>query len=168
MLRALEARARSEHQAGGDWDKLAWPAALERQVLWRVDLEEPQSTQHIRPSRDGLKVGGPPARSPRWRPYDGALFRRAPASGPASRSSRTRRPVSTHPRPARHHTRDKLTVSRVWRRSIPNPSRTKDGVTSSLFHRIGGGARRRRSCLVRIAQDYLAEGLRATDDPRGG
>ena len=61
MLRALEGGLDREHQAEPE-DKLACLTALERKVLW-LSTWMIHHANHLRPSRDGLKVGGHQASS---------------------------------------------------------------------------------------------------------
>src|ERR1700730_96331 len=61
MLRALEGGLGREHQAEPE-DKLACLTALERKVLW-LSTWMIHNANHLRPSRDGLKVGGHQASS---------------------------------------------------------------------------------------------------------
>src|SRR5436189_6447678 len=61
MLRALEGGLGREHEAEPE-DKLACLTALERKVLW-LSSWMIHNANHLRPSRDGLKVGGHQASS---------------------------------------------------------------------------------------------------------
>ena len=61
MLRTLEGGLAREHRAEPD-DKLACLTALERKVLW-LSTWMIHNANHIRPNRDGLKVGGHQASS---------------------------------------------------------------------------------------------------------
>src|SRR6516225_11453686 len=56
MLRTLEGGLAREHRAEPD-DKLACLTALERKVLW-LSSWMIHNANHVRPNRDGLKVGG--------------------------------------------------------------------------------------------------------------
>src|SRR5437764_13086994 len=61
MLRALEGGLGQEHQAETE-GKLNCLTALERKVLW-LSTWMIHNANHVRPSRDGLKVGGHQASS---------------------------------------------------------------------------------------------------------
>src|SRR5690349_19638407 len=61
MLRALPG-GRSREQAAPAADKLAYLQALEKKVLW-LSTWMIHNANHLRPSRDGLKVGGHQASS---------------------------------------------------------------------------------------------------------
>src|SRR5882762_10821990 len=61
MLRAFDGGLGREHEAEPE-DKLACLTALERKVLW-LSTWMIHHANHLRPSRDGLKVGGHQASS---------------------------------------------------------------------------------------------------------
>ena len=61
MLRALEGGLDRALEAG-EHDKLGCLAALERKVLW-LSTWMIHNANHLRPNRDGLKVGGHQASS---------------------------------------------------------------------------------------------------------
>src|SRR5437762_13336854 len=61
MLQALESGAASEQETEAQ-DRIACLTALERKVLW-LSTWMIHNANHLRPNRDGLKVGGHQASS---------------------------------------------------------------------------------------------------------
>src|SRR4029077_1288679 len=126
MLRALDGGLGRERQAEPE-DKLACLTALERKVLW-LSTWMIHNANHLRPSRDGLKVGGHQASSASVATLMNALYldvMRAP----------DRVAVKPHAAPVfhalqyllGHQTRDKLERFRSLGGAQAYPSRTKDG-----------------------------------------
>src|SRR5271169_1595897 len=126
MLRILEGGLGQEHQTASD-DKLACLGALEQKVLW-LSTWMIHNANHLRPSRDGLKVGGHQASSASVATLMTALY--LEIMRPQDRVA-----VKPHAAPVfhalqyllGHQTRDKLERFRAFGGAQAYPSRSKDG-----------------------------------------
>src|ERR1700692_1509458 len=126
MLRALPG-GRSQQLGAAAPDKLELLQALERKVLWLSTWSIHQAN-HLRPSRDGLKVGGHQASSASVATVMTALY--LDVMRPQDRVA-----VKPHAAPVfhalqyllGHQTRDKLERFRALGGAQAYPSRTKDG-----------------------------------------
>src|SRR6266702_7752273 len=164
MLRALPGgRAREPEAASAD--KLAHLQALERKVLW-LSTWMIHNANHLRPSRDGLKVGGHQASSASVATLMTALY--LDVMRPQDRVA-----VKPHAAPVFHalqyllgqQTREKLEQFRAFGGAQSYPSRTKDGEnvdfsTGSVGLGVG------MILITSIAQDYLRL-KHLTDTPPG-
>src|SRR5712671_8165697 len=164
MLRALEGGLDRALEAG--WrDKLECLAALERKVLW-LSTWMIHNANHLRPSRDGLKVGGHQASSASVATLMTALY--FDVLRPQDRVA-----VKPHAAPVFHalqyllgrQTRDKLERFRAFGGAQSYPSRTKDGdIVDFSTGSVGLGVG--MTLFSSIAQDYLRL-HHLTDTPPG-
>ena len=166
MLRAL-AGGVAEEPRGESEDRLACLRALERKVLW-LSTWMIHNANHLRPSRDGLKVGGHQASSASVATLMTALY--FDVLRPQDRVA-----VKPHASPVfhaiqyllGHQSRDKLERFRAYGGAQSYPSRTKDGdavdfSTGSVGLGVG------MTLFSALAQDYVRlKGLAATDAPPG-
>src|SRR5437667_4820973 len=166
MLRALEGGLGRERQAEPG-DKLACLMALERKVLW-LSTWMIHNANHLRPSRDGLKVGGHQASSASVATLMTALYFDVlrPQDGVA---------VKPHASPVfhaiqyllGHQSREKLERFRAFGGAQSYPSRTKDGETVD-FSTGSVGLGVGMTLFTSMAQDYLRlKGVVPTNDPPG-
>jgi pyruvate dehydrogenase E1 component len=165
MLRALNGR--SDENAGEPGERLANLAALDKKVLW-LSTWMIHNANHLRPSRDGLKVGGHQASSASVATLMTALY--FDVLRPQDRVA-----VKPHAAPVfhaiqyllGHQTRDKLERFRGFGGAQSYPSRTKDGAlvdfsTGSVGLGVG------MTLFASLVQDYLRlKGLVPTDRPPG-
>src|SRR6266849_10206437 len=166
MLRALEGGLDRALEAG--WrDKLERLAALERKVLW-LSTWMIHNANHLRPSRDGLKVGGHQASSASVATLMTALY--FDVLRPQDRVA-----VKPHASPVfhaiqyllGHQNREKLERFRAFGGAQSYPSRTKDGETVD-FSTGSVGLGVGMTLFTSMAQDYLRlKHLVPTDDPPG-
>src|SRR6266571_5316864 len=120
MLRALPGGRAREPEAAPE-DKLALLQALERKVLW-LSTWMIHNANHLRPSRDGLKVGGHQASSASVATLMTALY--LDVMRPQDRVA-----VKPHAAPVFHalqyllgqQTREKLEASARWAGRKPTP-----------------------------------------------
>src|SRR5262250_67292 len=125
MLQALETGVGPEQQAAPQ-DKIAVLTALERKVLW-LSTWMIHNANHLRPNRDGLKVGGHQASSASVATLMTALY--FDVLQPADRVA-----VKPHASPIFHaiqyllgrQSREKLERFRAYGGAQSYPSRTKD------------------------------------------
>src|SRR5271163_160052 len=166
MLRALEGSLDREHEIEAG-DKLLCLNALERKVLW-LSTWMIHNANHLRPSRDGLKVGGHQASSASVATLMTALY--FDVLRPQDRVA-----VKPHASPVFHaiqyllgrQTRDKLERFRGFGGAQSYPSRTKDGETVD-FSTGSVGLGVGMTLFAALAQDYLRlKHLVPTDDPPG-
>jgi pyruvate dehydrogenase E1 component len=166
MLQTLEARVGSEKSAVSP-GKLDCLRALERKVLW-LSTWMIHNANHLRPNRDGLKVGGHQASSASVATLMTALY--FDVLRPQDRVA-----VKPHASPVfhavqyllGHQTRDKLERFRAFGGAQSYPSRTKDGETVD-FSTGSVGLGVGMTLFASLAQDYLRlKGLVPTDDPPG-
>src|SRR6516225_8700917 len=166
MLRTLESCRGREHQAEPA-DKLACLSALERKVLW-LSTWMIHNANHLRPNRDGLKVGGHQASSASVATLMTALY--FDVLRPQDRVA-----VKPHASPVfhaiqyllGHQTRDKLERFRGFGGAQSYPSRSKDGDTVD-FSTGSVGLGVGMTLFASLAQDYLRlKRLVSTDDPPG-
>src|SRR6266566_2263040 len=165
MLQALEGEDGPEQEAEPQ-DKLACLRALERKVLW-LSTWMIHNANHLRPSRDGLKVGGHQASSASVATLMTALY--FDVLRPQDRVA-----VKPHASPAFHaiqyllgrQTRDKLERFRAFGGAQSYPSRTKDGdIVDFSTGSVGLGVG--MTLFSSIVQDYvrlknLGDGTRPT------
>jgi len=166
MLRALEGGLDQKPDAEPE-DKLACLAALERKVLW-LSTWMIHNANHLRPNRDGLKVGGHQASSASVATLMTALY--FDVLRPQDRVA-----VKPHASPVfhaiqyllGHQTRDKLERFRAFGGAQSYPSRTKDGdIVDFSTGSVGLGVG--MTLFSSIAQDYLRlKELVPTDEPPG-
>jgi pyruvate dehydrogenase E1 component len=166
MLRALESGLDAGKKA--EWhDKIACLAALERKVLW-LSTWMIHNANHLRPNRDGLKVGGHQASSASVVTLMTALY--FDVLRPQDRVA-----VKPHASPVfhaiqyllGHQTRDKLERFRAFGGAQSYPSRTKDGETVD-FSTGSVGLGVGMTLFSSLAQDYLRlKQLMPTQDPPG-
>ncbi|HEX3864795.1 MAG TPA: transketolase [Stellaceae bacterium] len=153
MLRALPG-GRSREPEATPTDRLAYLTVLERKVLW-LSTWMIHNANHIRPSRDGLKVGGHQASSASLATLMTALY--LDVMRPQDRVA-----VKPHASPVfhalqyllGHQTRDKLERFRALGGAQAYPSRSKDGdlvdfSTGSVG--LGVGV----TLFASLVQDYL-------------
>src|SRR5579863_4016073 len=162
MLRALPGgRARQKEAA----DKLACLTALEQKVLW-LSTWMIHNANHLRPSRDGLKVGGHQASSASVATLMTALY--LDIMRPQDRVA-----VKPHAAPVFHalqyllgqQTRDKLERFRAYGGAQAYPSRTKDGdIVDFSTGSVGLGVG--VTLFAALVQDYLRL-HRLNDQPPG-
>src|SRR5437899_8040709 len=165
MLQALEGKVASEQEVEPQ-NKLACLIALERKVLW-LSTWMIHNANHLRPNRDGLKVGGHQASSASVATLMTALY--FDVLRPQDRVA-----VKPHASPVFHaiqyllrrQTRDKLERFRGFGGAQSHPSRTKDGEnvdfsTGSVGLGVG------MTLFTSIAQDYLRLKELVTDGPPG-
>jgi pyruvate dehydrogenase E1 component len=166
MLQALEGKIASEQDAEPQ-NKLACLTALERKVLW-LSTWMIHNANHLRPNRDGLKVGGHQASSASVATLMTALY--FDVLRPQDRVA-----VKPHASPVFHaiqyllgrQTREKLERFRAFGGAQSYPSRTKDGETVD-FSTGSVGLGVGMTLFTSIAQDYLRlKELVPTDDPPG-
>ncbi|HEY3908543.1 MAG TPA: transketolase [Stellaceae bacterium] len=148
-------------------DKLACLSALERKVLW-LSTWMIHNANHLRPNRDGLKVGGHQASSASLATLMTALY--FDVLRPQDRVA-----VKPHASPVfhaiqyllGHQTRDKLERFRAFGGAQSYPSRTKDGdIVDFSTGSVGLGVG--MTLFGSIAQDYLRlKELIPTDAPPG-
>jgi pyruvate dehydrogenase E1 component len=148
-------------------DKLACLTALERKVLW-LSTWMIHNANHLRPNRDGLKVGGHQASSASVVTLMTALY--FDVLRPQDRLA-----VKPHASPVfhaiqyllGHQTREKLERFRAFGGAQSYPSRTRDGETVD-FSTGSVGLGVGMTLFASLAQDYLRlKGLVPTDDPPG-
>ncbi len=149
-------------------DKLACLAALERKVLW-LSTWMIHNANHLRPNRDGLKVGGHQASSASVATLMTALY--FDVLRPQDRVA-----VKPHASPVfhaiqyllGHQTREKLQRFRAYGGAQSYPSRTKDGGDIVDFSTGSVGLGVGMTLFGSIAQDYLRlKELIPTDEPPG-
>ncbi len=166
MLRALEGDL--DHKPDPELeDKLACLTALERKVLW-LSTWMIHNANHLRPNRDGLKVGGHQASSSSVATLMTALY--FDVLRPQDRVA-----VKPHASPVfhaiqyllGHQTREKLERFRAYGGAQSYPSRTKDGdIVDFSTGSVGLGVG--MTLFSSIAQDYLRlKELVSTDEPPG-
>src|SRR5438067_1876491 len=166
MLRALPGgRAREPATAPGE--KLALLEAIERKVLW-LSTWLIHNANHLRPSRDGLKVGGHQASSASVATLMTALY--LDVMRPQDRVA-----VKPHAAPVFHalqyllgqQSRDKLERFRAYGGAQSYPSRTKDGdIVDFSTGSVGLGVG--MTLFASLVQDYLRlHRLTPADAPPG-
>jgi pyruvate dehydrogenase E1 component len=166
MLRAFERGLGREADAEPE-DRLACLSALERKVLW-LSTWMIHHANHLRPSRDGLKVGGHQASSASLVTLMTALY--FDVLRPQDRVA-----VKPHAAPVLHaiqylfghQTRDKIAAFRAFGGAQSYPSRTKDGdIVDFSTGSVGLGVG--MTLFSAIAQDYLRlKGLVPTEPAVG-
>src|SRR6267378_7258857 len=167
MLRALEGGLGCSLEE--EWhDKLDCLAALERKVLW-LSTWMIHNANHLRPSRDGLKVGGHQASSSSVATLMTALY--FDVLRPQDRVA-----VKPHASPVfhaiqyllGHQTRDKLERFRAFGGAQSYPSRTKDGdIVDFSTGSVGLGVG--MTLFASLVQDYLRlHRLTPADAPPNG
>jgi len=166
MLRALEGDLDHEPDAEPE-DKLACLTALEHKVLW-LSTWMIHNANHLRPNRDGLKVGGHQASSASVATLMTALY--FDVLRPQDRVA-----VKPHASPVfhaiqyllGHQTREKLERFRAYGGAQSYPSRTKDGdIVDFSTGSVGLGVG--MTLFSSIAQDYLRlKELVPTGEPPG-
>ncbi len=166
MPQVLESDVAGPQQAA-DADKLACLNALERKVLW-LSTWMIHNANHLRPNRDGLKVGGHQASSASVATLMTALY--FDVLRPQDRVA-----VKPHASPVfhaiqyllGHQTRDKLERFRAFGGAQSYPSRTKDGdIVDFSTGSVGLGVG--MTLFSSIAQDYVRlKQLTPTDEPAG-
>jgi pyruvate dehydrogenase E1 component len=164
MLRALPG-GRAREISHDSPDKLAYLAALERKVLW-LSTWMIHNANHLRPSRDGLKVGGHQASSASVATLMTALY--LEIMRPQDRVA-----VKPHAAPVfhalqyllGHQSRDKLERFRAFGGAQSYPSRTKDGdIVDFSTGSVGLGVG--MTLFASLVQDYLRL-HRLTEEPPG-
>src|SRR5690242_1594701 len=162
MLRALPGGRARESEADpqilasekADADKLACLAALEKKVLW-LSTWMIHNANHLRPSRDGLKVGGHQASSASVATLMTALY--LDVMRPGDRVA-----VKPHAAPVFHalqyllgrQSRDKLERFRAYGGAQSYPSRSKDGdIVDFSTGSVGLGVG--MTLFASLVQDYL-------------
>ena len=149
-------------------DKLACLGALERKVLW-LSTWMIHNANHLRPNRDGLKVGGHQASSASVATLMTALY--FDVLRPQDRVA-----VKPHASPVfhaiqyllGHQTREKLERFRAYGGAQSYPSRTKDGGDIVDFSTGSVGLGVGMTLFSSIVQDYLRlKELVPTDAPPG-
>jgi pyruvate dehydrogenase E1 component len=166
MLRALPG-GRSREKEAAAADKLAYLQALEKKVLW-LSTWMIHNANHLRPSRDGLKVGGHQASSASVATLMTALY--LDIMRPQDRVA-----VKPHAAPVfhalqyllGHQTRDKLERFRAYQGAQSYPSRTKDGdIVDFSTGSVGLGVG--MTLFASLVQDYLRlHRLTPADTPPG-
>src|ERR1700736_5943654 len=166
MLRALEGGLHRSLEE--EWhNKLDCLTALEQKVVW-LSTWMIHNANHLRPNRDGLKVGGHQASSASVATLMTALYF-------AVLRPQDRVAVKPHAAPVFHaiqyllgrQTRDKLERFRGFGGAQSYPSRTKDGATVD-FSTGSVGLGVGMTLFASIAQDYLRlKRLTPTHDPPG-
>ena len=166
MPQVLESNVTGLQQAA-DADKIACLSALERKVLW-LSTWMIHNANHLRPNRDGLKVGGHQASSASVATLMTALY--FDVLRPQDRVA-----VKPHASPVfhaiqfllGHQTRDKLERFRGLGGAQSYPSRTKDGdIVDFSTGSVGLGVG--MTLFSSIAQDYVRlKELTPTDEPAG-
>ena len=166
MLQALENGAGAEQEIETQ-DKIACLRALERKVLW-LSTWMIHNANHIRPNRDGIKVGGHQASSASVATLMTALH--FDVLRPQDRVA-----VKPHASPVfhaiqyllGHQSREKLERFRAFGGAQSYPSRTKDGETVD-FSTGSVGLGVGMTLFTSMAQDYLRlKQLVPTDGPPG-
>ena len=166
MLRVVPSgRSRSAEAAEGD--RLACLVALERKALW-LSTWMIHNANHLRPSRDGLKVGGHQASSASVATLMTALY--LDVLRPQDRVA-----VKPHAAPIFHalqyllgrQSRDKLERFRALGGAQSYPSRTKDGdIVDFSTGSVGLGVG--VTLFASLVQDYLRlKRLLPADEPPG-
>src|SRR5438045_1248569 len=155
MLRALPGgRGRELDAAPAEADKLDLLSALERKVLW-LSTWMIHNANHLRPSRDGLKVGGHQASSASVATLMTALY--LDVMRPQDRVA-----VKPHAAPVFHalqyllgqQTVDKLERFRAYGGAQSYPSRTKDGdIVDFSTGSVGLGVG--MTLFASLVQDYV-------------
>ena len=153
MLEALAGGVAARREAESQ-DKLACLTALERKVLW-LSTWMIHNANHLRPNRDGLKVGGHQASSASLVTLMTALYFDV-------LRTQDRVAVKPHASPVfhaieylmGHQTREKLERFRAFGGAQSYPSRTKDGATVD-FSTGSVGLGVGMTLFTSIAQDYL-------------
>src|SRR3954468_11784099 len=149
-------------------DKLAYLAALEKKALW-LSTWMIHNANHIRPSRDGLKVGGHQASSASVATLMTALY--FDVMQPQDRVA-----VKPHAAPVFHalqyllgrQNRDKLERFRGFGGAQSYPSRTKDGADIVDFSTGSVGLGVGITLFASLVQDYLRlHRMVPTDVPPG-
>src|SRR6266853_4515886 len=153
MLRALPGgRAQEQEEAAAD--KLAYLKAIERKVLW-LSTWMIHNANHLRPSRDGLKVGGHQASSASVATLMTALY--LDVMRPQDRVA-----VKPHAAPVFHalqyllgqQSREKLEGFRAYGGAQAYPSRSKDGdIVDFSTGSVGLGVG--MTLFAALVQDYL-------------
>src|ERR1044071_6879785 len=154
MLRALPG-GRSHEAETAAADKLTCLQALEKKVLW-LSTWMIHNANHLRPSRDGLKVGGHQASSASVATLMTALY--LDVMRPQDRVA-----VKPHAAPMfhalqyllGHQSRDKLERFRVFGGAQSYPSRTKDGADIVDFSTGSVGLGVGITLFASLVQDYL-------------
>src|SRR6202008_2637760 len=166
MPQVLEGAVGGEEEAAPP-DRLALLTALERKVLW-LSTWMIHTANHLRPSRDGLKVGGHQASSASLATLMTALY--FDVLRPQDRVA-----VKPHASPVfhaiqyllGHQSREKLQRFRSFGGAQSYPSRTKDGETVD-FSTGSVGLGVGMTLFTSMAQDYLRlKELAPTDAPAG-
>ena len=166
MPQVLEGAVGVEQEAAPQ-DKIACLTALERKVLW-LSTWMIHNANHLRPNRDGLKVGGHQASSASVATLMTALY--FDVLRPQDRVA-----VKPHASPVfhaiqyllGHQSREKLERFRAFGGAQSYPSRTKDGETVD-FSTGSVGLGVGMTLFASMAQDYLRlKQLVPTDDPPG-
>src|ERR1044071_5897573 len=156
MLRALPGgRSREADVAPSEADKLELLTALERKVLW-LSTWMIHNANHLRPSRDGLKVGGHQASSASVATLMTALY--LDVLRPQDRVA-----VKPHAAPVFHalqyllgrQSRDRLERFRGFGGVQSYPSRTKDGADIVDFSTGSVGLGVGITLFASLVQDYL-------------
>src|SRR6202049_2002755 len=137
MLQALEGEDGPEQKAEPQ-EKLACLRALERKVLW-LSTWMIHNANHLRPSRDGLKVGGHQASSASLATLMTALY--FDVLRPQDRIA-----LKPHASPVfhtiqyllGHQSREKLERFRAFGGAQSYPSRTQDGANVDFSTGSGG------------------------------
>src|SRR5437016_3595130 len=166
MLRALPG-GRAREPATAPEEKLALLQAIERKVLW-LSTWMIHNANHLRPSRDGLKVGGHQASSASVATLMTALY--LDVMRPQDRVA-----VKPHAAPVFHalqyllgqQTREKLEGFRALGGAQAYPSRSKDGdIVDFSTGSVGLGVG--VTLFAALAQDYLRlKRLVPSDTPPG-
>ncbi len=166
MLTAVDGEVGRERQAEPA-DKLACLSALERKVLW-LSTWMIHNANHLRPNRDGLKVGGHQASSASVATLMTALY--FDVLRPQDRVA-----VKPHAAPVfhaiqyllGHQSRDKLERFRAFGGAQSYPSRTKDGdIVDFSTGSVGLGVG--MTLFSSIAQDYVRlKNFAPTEEPPG-
>ncbi|MGD9615179.1 MAG: transketolase [Alphaproteobacteria bacterium] len=171
MLRALPGgryRDPEDETRRPSADKLACLAALEKKVLW-LSTWMIHNANHLRPSRDGLKVGGHQASSASVATLMTALY--LDVLRPPDRVA-----VKPHAAPVFHalqyllgrQSRDKLERFRGFGGAQSYPSRTKDGADIVDFSTGSVGLGVGITLFASLVQDYLRlHRMVPTDAPPG-
>jgi len=166
MLQALESGTDPDREAEPG-HKIACLMALERKVLW-LSTWMIHNANHLRPNRDGLKVGGHQASSASVVTLMTALY--FDVLRPQDRLA-----VKPHASPVfhaiqyllGHQTRDRLERFRAFGGAQSYPSRTKDGDTVD-FSTGSVGLGVGMTLFASLAQDYLRlKQVVPTEDPPG-
>src|SRR5208282_160166 len=166
MLRTLEGGLGREREAEPD-DKLACLTALERKVLW-LSTWMIHNANHIRPNRDGLKVGGDQASCASCISIMAALY--LEVARPQDRIA-----VKPHAGPVFHamnylfgrQTREKMEGLRQFGGIQPYPSRVKDGGEVDFSTGSVGLGVAMTSFAALMADYTRLHGLGRTDLPPG-